>query len=84
MSKLKTQIGESLTADFEEQTWTFEMDENFNITSGEFAIIPKEDYDKLFQILINLLSVENNAFGSESFDVDRFKEKLNEAISVVF
>ena len=84
MSKLKTQIGETLTADFEEQTWTFEMDENFIITAGEFAIIPKENYDKLFKILANLSLIENKAFGLESFDVDCFKKKLNEAISIVF
>jgi len=39
---MKTQIGESLTCDFEENTWTFEMEDNFEVTAGEFMIIPKE------------------------------------------
>lgn len=37
---MKTQVGKSLTADFQENTWTFEMKENFIITAGDFAVIP--------------------------------------------
>ena len=37
---MKTQIGESLISDFEENTWTFEMKEDFKATAGSFAIIP--------------------------------------------
>ena len=51
MSILKTQIGEALTADFEENTWTFEMPEDFIVTAGEFAIIPKDKYDDLITAL---------------------------------
>ncbi len=33
------QIGESMTADFEENSWTFEMQEDVVIKAGTFAII---------------------------------------------
>jgi hypothetical protein len=57
MSKLKTQFGKAVTADFEENTWTFEMDENFRVTAGEFAILPKEKYDAL---LVALKGIANS------------------------
>ena len=57
MSKLKTQFGTAITADFEENTWTFEMNENFNVTAGEFAILPKEKYEAL---LVALKGIRNS------------------------
>ena len=57
MSKLKTQFGTAVTADFEENTWTFEMDKNFKVTAGEFAILPKEKYDAL---LVALKGIRNS------------------------
>lgn len=57
MLKLKTQFGKSVTGDFEENTWTFEMDENFKVTAGEFAILPKEKYDAL---LVALKGIRNS------------------------
>lgn len=57
MSKLKTQFGTAITADFEENTWTFEMNENFNVTAGEFAILPKEKYETL---LVALKGIRNS------------------------
>jgi len=38
-------------SDFEENTWTFEMQEDFKVTAGEFAIIPKDKYDNLLTAL---------------------------------
>lgn len=40
----KIQKGESLTADFSENTWTFEMQPNFEVLSGEFVIVPMSLY----------------------------------------
>lgn len=57
MSKLKTQFGTAVTTDFEENTWTFEMDKNFKVTAGEFAILPKEKYDAL---LVALKGIRNS------------------------
>lgn len=56
MSKLKVQFGESLTCDFEENTWTLEMDETFSISAGEFAIMPKEKYKKLITAMKGIVN----------------------------
>jgi len=45
MSKLPLQRGTSQTADFEENTWTFEMPEKFRVTAGRFVIIPEEKFE---------------------------------------
>jgi uncharacterized protein YfaQ (DUF2300 family) len=47
MSKLKTQLATSLTSDFQENTWTFELDKDFKVTAGGFAIVPRDKYEKL-------------------------------------
>ena len=48
MSHLKTQFADSVTSDFEDKTWTFEMnDSDFVVTAGNFAIIPEQQYQKL-------------------------------------
>ena len=48
MSKLNTQFGESVTGDFEENTWTFEMtSKDYKVAGGTFAIVPKDKYDRL-------------------------------------
>lgn len=44
---MKTQVGVSLDADFTENTWTFEMPVPFSVCAGEFAIVPKSEYDAL-------------------------------------
>ena len=54
MSKLKTQIGTAITADFGEKTWTFKMSKDFRVTAGEFAILPKDKYDKLIRAINSL------------------------------
>ena len=51
MSILKTQFGESLTADFQENTWTFEMPTDFKVFAGDFAIVPKENFLELVKAL---------------------------------
>ena len=46
---MSVQFGESLTGDFEERTWTFEMTTDFTLKSGEFAIVPRVEYDTLIE-----------------------------------
>jgi hypothetical protein len=46
---MSVQFGESLTGDFEERSWTFEMPEDFSVKAGEFAIVPKAEYDALIE-----------------------------------
>jgi hypothetical protein len=46
---MSVQFGESLTGDFEERTWTFEMPEDFSVKAGEFAIVPIDEYKQLIE-----------------------------------
>lgn len=39
---MKTQIGISEGANFEENTWTFQMPEGFVVKAGEFSIVPSQ------------------------------------------
>lgn len=48
---LKTQFGESATANLEEGTWTFEIKDDMEISTGVFAIIPEEKYQKIINLL---------------------------------
>lgn len=79
MSKLKTQFGTSATADFEKNTWTFEMIGSFSVTAGDFAILPTQKY----QSLINLLD-KLEQFESKNFDIkvwDEIKVKKQDILS---
>jgi len=40
--ELDPQIGTSITADFDDNTWTFEMQKGFTVTSGKFIIMPAD------------------------------------------
>jgi hypothetical protein len=85
MSTLKMQVGESLSADFEEQTWTLEMQEDFSISAGEFAVIPKEKFDRLIIALRGITSSmavhPDCTRGSEFVDmVSRSRKALAEVL----
>ena len=56
---MKTQIGVSKNIDFEENTWTFKMDENMNGSAGDFAIIEKESYTRILRTLKSMLMSMN-------------------------
>lgn len=55
MKTIKTQFGKSAHADFEDGTWTFEMNKGMRIVSGEFAIVDKSVYDELLLNADNLI-----------------------------
>ncbi len=83
MSKIKTQIGTSLTGDFGEGTWTFEMLGKFEIAAGDFAIIPNEKYVKLLAALKgirNSMAIHPDCNTDSEFEcmVSRCDEILNE------
>lgn len=60
--KVETQIGMSAGADFSENTWSFEMDENYSVWAGKFAIVPLDKYeDALQRINIAIEAIGNNA-----------------------
>jgi len=76
MSILKTQFGTAVTADFEESTWTFEMPENYEVSAGEFAIVPKEKYEQLLNACIEAKKYHQGGHSEIGF-------QLSEAISAV-
>jgi hypothetical protein len=47
----EVQEGVSFIADFEENTWTFQMHENFTVSAGDFIIIKKESFNEILDIL---------------------------------
>lgn len=49
-----TQIGQSITCDFQENTWTFEMPKKFAWTGGKFAIVPNEDFEEMKNDIVKL------------------------------
>ena len=51
MEKVSTQIAASATADFDENTWTFLMPENYKVWAGQFAIVEKQIYDRMKTII---------------------------------
>jgi hypothetical protein len=57
MSKIKTQIGTAITADFHENTWTFKMPSGFSVAAGKYAIVPKENYNAAFDKIAMLNSL---------------------------
>lgn len=46
---MKTQIGLSDNANFEDLTWTFEMQKGYAVKGGRFAIIPAETYHEIME-----------------------------------
>lgn len=57
MKLKKTQIGTSVTADFQENTWTLKMQEDFKISTGDFALIPILRY---FELIMDLKGIRNS------------------------
>lgn len=73
MSKIKTQIGTAITADFSEKTWTFEMPSGFSVAAGKFAIVPKENYNAALVKMAELNLILDN---TKSLEI--LKEIINE------
>ena len=71
MSKIKTQIGTSVTADFEESSWTFEMPEDFTMSAGKFAILPVDKYNDLIEALHEISK------GEGAYNEDRLEHANN-------
>ena len=45
------QFGTADSADFEKNTWTFQMDGNYGVQGGRFAIMPEHEYVRLQKLL---------------------------------
>jgi len=55
----KVQFGEALTSDFEDNTFTFEMEKDFTVYAGRYAIIPIELYEEIRNDLVKLSELLN-------------------------
>ena len=82
MSHLKTQFADSLTSDFQESTWTFEMnDDDFSVTAGNFAIVPEELYQKM---LTALVGIKNSMLANPDCEPDsEFQDMVNRVDEVL-
>jgi len=83
MSKLKTQYGAAATADFSENTWTFEMYNSFFVSAGDFAIVPSQKYQALINMLDKINNIENAAFSLKGFDAERLKSEIKTVLDLV-
>jgi hypothetical protein len=81
MSNKKTQFGQSLTGDFEENTWTFEMLEDFTVSAGDFAIVPKTDFEVLITLVKRLkLAISKDEKAKINSEITLCVFKLNECL----
>lgn len=69
MTTIETQIGIAHSADFEENTWTFLMPDNYRIAAGTFAIVDKKVYDEM----MIALKVIRSYFGENDKTVEEHK-----------
>lgn len=56
MKKVDTQFATSMTADFDESTWTFLMPDKSQVWAGQFAIVDRQVYDEMIERLKQLSS----------------------------
>lgn len=57
---MKTQLGISVEADFERDTWTFQMPIGYEVSAGQYYIVPKIEYDRIKES-IKQLEVDQQA-----------------------
>ena len=81
MKTVSTQIGTALTADFEENTWTFLMPENYKVWAGKFAIVDKPVYDELLKALQMVLDVDKSRGLESSLFTKDEQDQINNAIN---
>ena len=54
MSKLKAQFGTADDANFKKCTWSFKMPSDYNVSAGNFAILPQDTYQELIKSIERL------------------------------
>lgn len=50
MQDPKVQFATADSADFEANTWTFEMEGNYRVAAGRYAILPEQEYKRLLEM----------------------------------
>jgi hypothetical protein len=68
MKPIKTQFGLSTNADFEENLWAFLMPEGFKVRAGEFAIVDKQLYDEMLNVIHRVGTTETKELLSKLVD----------------
>jgi hypothetical protein len=81
MKRLKRQFGTAESASFENNTWTFEMQNGFTVCAGEFAIVPKDEYDAL--LVSNYEAIEALKKVIECTDKGEFADAVITATSII-
>lgn len=47
---IKVQFGIADSADFEVKTWTFEMEDEYRVAAGKYAILTEHEYNRLIEM----------------------------------
>ena len=80
----KTQIGKSLTRDLKENTWTFEMGENFKPRAGHFAILPLDDFQSLKRALTSCkMSLQAHPDNTTDSEFESFVSLADEILNKI-
>ena len=74
---MKIQTGESLTSDFQNNTWTFEMKEDFKVKYGEFAIVEKDTFNKMYKAIDLFINGQKSLY-DQSNAIEKMKAILKE------
>ncbi len=61
MNKPIVQFGTADSADFEANTWTFEMDGDYQVHAGRFAILSESEYLRLLKIAQDAIELAANS-----------------------
>lgn len=80
---IKTQFGELLTGDLEENTMTFEIEGEMELKAGRYAIVPKDKYEELILSIMgimNSMKAHPDCTKDSEFEcmVNRCKESLED------
>ena len=85
MSDIKTvQIGQLVTVDFQDKTLTFEMDNDFIIKAGTFAIMERSLFNDLKRVLKSCkMSLHAHPDNTEDSEFEGFVSLANEILEKV-
>jgi hypothetical protein len=85
MKTIKSQTGNSLTADFQDNTWTFEMEENFVMVAGEFSIVPKNQFTELITLVQRLkFAISKDEKAKMNSEITKYVFQINESFENMF
>lgn len=77
MKQKEIQFGISEAADFMKNTWVFKMPKNYSVFAGEFALVPKDKFQKAANALNSIMKL---AHKGNLDDHESICKHLDEAI----